>query len=136
MKELTIAALLALAGCTDPAPGGSSAEVTTMAQPVAQATATQETERAEKRRQAREICKSFEELASTSMEARQAGVAMSRVLEIYSAEDGTLDETVEAIVTGAYERPRMSSESYQSRYVVDYGNETFLTCMKNIPLNQ
>lgn len=70
------------------------------------------------------------------MEARQVGVAMPKVMDIYSNEDGSLDALVESIIMDAYDQPRMSVEANQQRQIQDYENDIFLRCMQQTPLNK
>lgn len=82
---------------------------------------------AEEKREARELCKSFEDLAAQIMEGRQAGTPMSGMMEIAAG-----DALTEAIISRAYEQPRMNLPENRARFVEDYRNEIYLECIQNL----
>jgi hypothetical protein len=71
-----------------------------------------------------EYCKELSRLAAKIMEARQAGVSVSKVMEI------TVPENHQMVVV-AYESPRFNTASLQRRAIEDFENEAYLVCFRN-----
>lgn len=123
MKLLALLpALLVVAACqpaAEPAPVAAPAAV---AQPEAPAE-----DPAQLRQAQLELCKGYADLARSIMDNRQQGVAMDGAMEIAKG-----NAPVQAIVIAAYEKPRMATAENQRRYVDDFGNDTYLSCVKGL----
>lgn len=72
-----------------------------------------------------EVCPVAQELARKTMEARQAGVSMSDML----ANKPT--ELLRRLTIAAYETPRYQSPEFIQRAIDDFGNDTYLACIKD-----
>lgn len=79
----------------------------------------------EKKQTPAEFCRGLESMAETIMSARQAGVAMSKVMEIVKD-----DEVYQGFVMDAYDISRYSTEEYRRRSIEDFKNAKYLVCMK------
>ena len=78
----------------------------------------------------RDFCKSHSELIGKVMHARQAGVPLSRILEIL--DDGSaLSELEIEMALMAYGKPRYSTERMQERAIQEFANNAMLLCMKH-----
>lgn len=73
-----------------------------------------------------QMCKTYSDLAETVMKARQAGVSMSRAMEVVSD-----DPAVRELVIMAYDEPRMSVEKNQQRSIEDFRDSAYLACIKS-----
>ncbi len=78
-----------------------------------------------------EICKFYESLAEIVMDARQKGVPMSA---LYAKDYGSKDrnEITRGLIKEAYKIPRFNSEKSKKNAVLDFKNEKFGICIKNI----
>lgn len=72
-----------------------------------------------------EQCSNLSGLAETVMEKRQAGVAMSAMMEV--AGDKAL---IQEVVVQAYETPRYSTRRVKRETVQDYRDEWYRYCAK------
>jgi hypothetical protein len=72
-----------------------------------------------------QICSTLGELAGIIMEIRQGGAPMSKVISQVPGSD-----VVRALVIGAYDTPRYSTDGYKSEAIEDFSNEAMLTCFK------
>ena len=61
-------------------------------------------------------------MAGKLMQARQVGVPVSKVIEIFD------DDAMTAIILAAYQVPRFSTDEYQQRAVADFRNEVEVMC--------
>ena len=75
-----------------------------------------------------EACKADSELARTIMDARQAGVRMSDVMDHVAG-----DSVSEQIVEMAYARSRYQNDEIRERATVDFENDVYATCIKGAP---
>lgn len=75
--------------------------------------------------QVTETCKQVEESASVTMQARQSGIPLSRVLEI--AADS---EMLKTIAIDAYNTPKFATESYKVNAISEFTNKWLLACLK------
>jgi hypothetical protein len=74
-----------------------------------------------------EICRQIGQAASVTMEARQAGVAMSSIME----NAGNTD-ILKKIVIDAYAIPRFGSSEFRDRAVEEFRNKWELACFQLI----
>lgn len=72
-------------------------------------------------------CAAFHKYAVTVMDARQAGVAMPKMMEM--AGDS---ELLRHIVVQAYKRARFGSEKIQKREIDDFANDIYLECFEAV----
>ncbi|SDY98096.1 hypothetical protein [Nitrosomonas sp. Nm33] len=79
----------------------------------------------------RKGCEVASAYATAIMESRQAGVAMSRLMEL-TKEEGPKDDQslIEMIIIDAYDRPRYSTEPMQQRAMEEFRDDTYLKCVK------
>lgn len=75
--------------------------------------------------EATETCQAYYEFAENVMTSRQNGVAMPEVINIIPSDAGILI----SIVRDAYDRPRMSVEENQRRYITDFSNDIYGWCL-------
>lgn len=129
MKTLALfPALLLAAACQQaPAPAASPAPTAAPAAAPAPAPAPATEDPALVRQAQLDLCKGYADLARSIMDNRQQGVAMDRAMDI--AKDNA---PVQEIVIAAYDEPRMLTAESQQRYVQDFGNETYLACVKGL----
>lgn len=78
---------------------------------------------------ARQKCKKIADMGSQIMTGRQAGAAMSQLMEVPS--EGKLGDLLRSITIAAYEIPRYSSEDRKKQAVEDFHNEVYLGCIKS-----
>mgnify|MGYP000040441913 FL=1 len=71
----------------------------------------------------KDTCLSVGTLATSVMQARQAGVDLGRAMEI--AGDSS---SIQAMVLMAYGEPRFSTDEYQQNAVADFANTWMLSC--------
>jgi len=79
---------------------------------------------------AEDFCDSVGTFARTIMEARQTGVAMSKLVEL--TKQHGMDEGGMPIIIAAYEAPRYSTEEYRQREIQDFENQAYLACGKGL----
>lgn len=70
-------------------------------------------------------CAQYAEIAELVMQLRQMGGSLQSVLEI--ADPGTFSE---ALILGAWDRPRMATEAMQHRMVRDFTDEIYMACVR------
>lgn len=83
--------------------------------------------------QADDMCKTIATVAGITMESRQKGVPMDKLLDIYkSIKDSNpqLYKAFKTLAIVAYEMPRYHTESMQKRMIEDYYNNAYLQCIK------
>ncbi len=68
-------------------------------------------------------CKMIGDLAEKTMEARQVGVPMSKMMEI--AKD---DRLLKTIIIDAYKKPRFSTDEFQRSATVDFRADWEVAC--------
>lgn len=68
-------------------------------------------------------CKMIGDLAEKTMEARQVGVPMSKMMEI--AKD---DRLLKSIIIDAYKKPRFSTDEFQRSATVDFRADWEVAC--------
>lgn len=68
-------------------------------------------------------CKQMGGMAAQIMEARQAGVTLSKTIEIVSP-----DDLLEALALAAYQVPRWRTPENQRMAVIDFRNEVEVMC--------
>jgi hypothetical protein len=74
-----------------------------------------------------DLCKGYGQLAKAIMEGRQSGADMAGAMEIANE-----NPQIQKLVVAAYEQPRYSSEERKKRQVADFGNDTYLQCIKEL----
>lgn len=73
------------------------------------------------------LCTSVSTTAAEIMKARQNGVPMSKLIEIFKKDDAAI---FRRLTISAYESPRYSTESIQEKSIQDFENKAFLDCYK------
>jgi hypothetical protein len=73
----------------------------------------------------REMCNSLSGAARKTMERRQEGVSMQKLMEIAKG-----NELIEGIIISAYDSPRYSTKEMQARSVEDFRDKWYLECIK------
>ena len=71
-----------------------------------------------------EVCPLAQTVARKIMEARQAGASMSDMLA------NKPSDLVRKLTISAYETPRYQSPEFIQRAIDDFGNDTYLACVK------
>lgn len=79
-----------------------------------------------------EICQTFYDLGETIMKARQANLPMPKLIEIYQFKTDDASNVARQLITAAYQRPRFSTDSHQDSAVIDFANDTYLSCLKKL----
>lgn len=76
-------------------------------------------------------CKSMSELARIIMQKRQDGVPMSEIVEkVVNTTPQPLQEVLRLTVISAYDKPRFNTPEIQQKTILDFENESYLTCTK------
>lgn len=75
-----------------------------------------------------DVCVQVDALAQSVMEARQAGVQLSRMISI-AKQTGTYD-LIKPLIIAAYDRPQFNGEAYQRKAVNEFKNQVYLECIK------
>ena len=73
------------------------------------------------------ICTSLSTTSAEIMKARQNGVPMSKLMEIFKKDDVAI---LRRLTIEAYESPRYSTEGMQEKSIQDFENKAFLDCYK------
>ena len=84
------------------------------------------------RDQAIKNCKEFSKLANGIMQARQAGVQMSSLMEAAAAGDESIRSMAEAIIVEVYSRPRHYTQENIDRAAIDFENDVYATCFSGV----
>lgn len=80
-------------------------------------------------------CESIYKAAEQVMEARQAGVAMPKMMGLVTNFEGVTDgfkSAYKSIIIAAYEQPQYSTEKMQQRTVTKFANNISLQCYKEL----
>ena len=78
-------------------------------------------------------CESIALLGKSIMTSYQSGVPLSMLFKIIDSEKSfnkTQKDSIKEMATLAYEQTKYSSEKYQKEAILNFENQTFLTCMK------
>lgn len=76
----------------------------------------------------KETCKGISGVAMKIMEARQAGIPVSDLLDkLQQAGD---DQWVYELVKLAYKEPGFSTEQNQKKAITEFGNSAFISCIE------
>jgi len=76
-------------------------------------------------------CEKVAELAEMIMSARQEGVPMVAMMKSNSQGEGA-SELSRMLIIAAYEKPGFSTKENRSRAVVDFQNDVYLQCVKEM----
>ena len=76
-------------------------------------------------------CKSLSGFAQNVMKGRQAGVPMSKYMEL-SNKKPELKVIIEDITIDAYDRPRFMTDEMVQREIDDFTNKQYLKCIKAV----
>jgi hypothetical protein len=71
------------------------------------------------------VCVALGEYSRTVMDARQTGVALSKIMEIVKG-----DDIHTRIVLDAYEQPRFHSDEFRQTAIQDFGNKWETMCYR------
>jgi hypothetical protein len=78
-------------------------------------------------------CKEFSLTAESIMSARQNGVPMYKMIEIYDDVNlARLRGLMDVIIEQAYETNRYNSKSFKQKAIEDFKDDIFLSCYKLI----
>lgn len=75
-----------------------------------------------------DVCVQMDSLAKNIMEARQAGVELSRMIEL--SKKNNVYEAVKPLLIAAYDYPVFTGEQYQKKAVLNFKNDVYLQCLK------
>ena len=76
-------------------------------------------------------CQEVATISQSIMAARQKGVPMAQVLDVFQkAGVGPLITSIQAIAQDAYARPQPAAEVDRQKAVVSFQNEAYATCQK------
>jgi hypothetical protein len=71
------------------------------------------------------VCVALGQYSRTVMDARQTGVALSKIMEIVKG-----DDIHTRIVLDAYEQPRFQTEEFRRTAIQDFGNKWETMCYR------
>lgn len=77
-----------------------------------------------------DFCRAMGVYARSIMESRQKNVPMADVMDLAVKADPGISPVLQQMVVDAYERPRMSAEGNQDRFVRDFENDSYLACTR------
>ena len=78
-----------------------------------------------------DLCKSLGELGASFMRARQGGIPLSDVLNVFpESPDEDTGEVARKIAIAAYEQPRYSTEENQLQVISEFRDAIELVCYK------
>lgn len=76
-------------------------------------------------------CQEVATISQSIMAARQKGVPMAQVLDVFQkAGVGPLITSIQAIAQDAYSRPQPTAEVDRQKAVADFQNEAYASCQK------
>lgn len=130
MRHVIAIATLALGACTAqvaPEPASAAPPQTEAPAEAADRAPPAEDAQESSKLSPQETCKSYANLSKTIMGARQAGASMAEMMQIA---DG--DKLQEEIIIEAFDKPRMNLEENRREMAVDFENEIYLQCIKQL----
>jgi hypothetical protein len=79
------------------------------------------------------VCKAISEIASVVMQARQIGVPMADLMDVFHKDDYKESEInlIKKMVINAYEQPKFSTTKVQGETITEFSNQWHLSCVKN-----
>lgn len=79
-----------------------------------------------------EVCKTLGDLGATFMQARQKGIPLSDLMEVFpESPDDYTAELARTILFAAYEQPRFSTEDIQLQAISEFRDAIELECYKD-----
>lgn len=80
-----------------------------------------------------ELCDNWGALARTTMDARQAGVPMRKLID--GMNPGDQSETMTRMIVLAYDSPRYHTDEHQQREITEFENKVYAACLRenNLP---
>lgn len=80
-----------------------------------------------------EDCKRIESSAELVMQARQAGVPLSKIWKVAEeTNDDYLESMYKMLAKNAYDIPQYSTDAMKNRATVDFQNTFFSACIANV----
>lgn len=77
------------------------------------------------------VCSSIANLANMVMTNRQAGVPLTKMIELTEAgAKKEVQKFIKRIIIRAYDHPRYYGATWQHRVIIDFENEIYLECIK------
>lgn len=84
----------------------------------------------------KQYCSGVSDIAALVMIQRQSGVPIKEVMksdsEYDTKEDKEVAKLVEAIALDAYSVPLYNTEQYKKQAIIQFANDTYVVCMKNV----
>jgi hypothetical protein len=80
-----------------------------------------------------DLCMALAGAAGTTMEARQEGIPVTRLLALvkpYEDEDEGVGVLLRGIILQAYDSPRFSTAKYRNEAIAEFQNQTLVNCLK------
>ena len=77
-----------------------------------------------------ELCKTMSGVASSVMEARQAGVRMSRLMEKAAEIGGYWGELMPVFIEEAYKQPAFTSDEDQTAATAEFEDKVYASCLR------
>lgn len=77
-----------------------------------------------------ESCKAMAFLAKQIMAGRQAGVPMTKAIDLSKNENQTVEKVSRLFVIAAYEEPAYSTKAMQEKAINEFENKMYLPCIK------
>ncbi|WP_292758311.1 hypothetical protein [Methylophaga sp. UBA2689] len=79
------------------------------------------------------LCNNINVFAGSAMAARQNGVTLAQAIStIKNQEDEDVKELLRTITMDAYESPAYQSDEHKNREIVEFQNEWYMICLKEI----
>lgn len=81
----------------------------------------------EQKRSLLSLCGVISEFAEVTMESRQSGTPMSKLMEAANGE-----KSMESIIIRAYEKPRFRTNEMKQQTIENYRDAIYLACIKEL----
>ena len=78
-----------------------------------------------------ELCASVSELAKTTMQGRQGGAPMNKLMETAKG-----NKLIEELIILAYDSPRYGTESMRAKSIENFRDKAYLECIKEFRKNK
>ncbi|NNA76768.1 hypothetical protein HBO13_29475 [Pseudomonas lactis] len=75
-------------------------------------------------------CEAMAFLAKQIMAGRQAGVPMTKAIELSKSDNKTLEKISRLFVIAAYEEPAYGTKAMQEKSINEFENKMYLPCIK------
>lgn len=77
-------------------------------------------------------CKDVADLSKNIMEARQAGVPLTLIMDLVEKESSGAKDLIKALVISAYKEPNYSSPSMVKKATTEFTNKVYIDCIEAV----